>query len=99
MTAKRLEQDIRGFELFPVRIRHGRDGRDVRSDKAKFRGYSARWERIARNSHTVADWKRRRFAPYYSGFEVDALRLDGRVAHGGMSLEKLRAEHARKRRR
>lgn len=95
MTARQLERDIERFEGFPVRIRHGRDRRDVRSDKKNLPGYAARWERIARNAHTVADWRRLRFDPNFPGFEVDVLRADGRVAHGRMSLKNLRAEHAR----
>jgi hypothetical protein len=56
---------------------------------------AARWERVARNSHTVADWKRLRSDRLFAGFEVDALRVDRRVTHGKMSLERLRAEHVR----
>jgi len=95
MTTSQLERDIERFEGFPVRIRHGRDRRDVRSDKKNLPGYAARWERIARNAHTVADWKRLRFDRLFPGFEVDVLRADRRVAHGKTSLAKLRAEHAR----
>ena len=95
MTTRQLERDIERFERFSVRIRHGRDRRDVRSDKKNLPGYAARWERVARNAHTVADWKRLRFDPNFPGFEVDVLRADRRVAHGKTSLAKLRAEHAR----
>ena len=41
-TIRQVEQRIRDVEGFKVRIRYGRDSRDVRSDKGKVKQYTYR---------------------------------------------------------
>ncbi len=87
-TIKSVERRIAAIEGFGVTIRHGRDGRDVRSDKQGIPQYG--YERAAKGRMSVKDWRDGRFAQTYPGFEVDVLNSDGRVAHGGTLLVTVR---------
>lgn len=87
-TIRSVESQIQRLEGFAVRIRHGRDGRDVRSDKAKIPGYD--YQRQLDGAKTVRQWRDGRFRRRYPGFEVDVIRADGHVAHGGTLLATLR---------
>ena len=51
---KQVEKRIYEIEGFNVRILHGRDGRDVRSDKANVKQYS--FKRALKHSKSVAAW-------------------------------------------
>lgn len=87
-TIEQVEKRIFEVEGFTVRIRHTRDRRDVRSDKSNVKQYG--YKRALKHSKTVKDWREGRFARSYPGFEVDALRADRRVAHGGTLLGTVR---------
>lgn len=52
-TIKRMEKRVFEVEGFSVRIRHGRDSRDVRSDKAMVKQYGFR--RALKHSKRVKD--------------------------------------------
>ena len=69
----RVELRISQTEGFLVKIQH-LDGRDVRSDRAGMPGWP--YERAAKDSWSVADWKRERFNTVYPGFDVDVLDGD-----------------------
>jgi len=92
-TIKTVQREIAKFEGFAVVIKHGFNGRDVRDDKSCVPGYSGKYERIARNSFTVADWIRTRFESRYPGFKVTVLRANGKAADGRMKLESLRRQY------
>jgi membrane glycosyltransferase len=72
---------------------HGHGKRDVRSDKENVPRYRKRHQRVARNTHTIADWIRLRFTPYYPGFTVKVLKADGKEAGGKSLLWKLRLSY------
>lgn len=52
-TIKSVEKKIEAVEGFRVTIKHGRDGRDVRSDKQGIPQYS--YERAAKGRMSVKD--------------------------------------------
>lgn len=87
-TIKQVEKRVFDVEGFSVRIRHGRDSRDVRSDKAMVKQYGFR--RALKHSKSVKDWRDGRFARAYPGFVVDVLDSHGRIAHGRTLLSTVR---------
>lgn len=87
-TIKQVEKRIFDVEGFKVRIRHGRDSRDVRSDKGSVKQYGYR--RALKHSKRVTDWRDGRFARTYPGFGVDVLDAEGRAAHGRTLLGTVR---------
>lgn len=87
-TIEQLERRISEVEGFRLRIRHGRDRRDVRSDKGNVRQYG--YKRALKHSRNVKEWRNGRFARAYPGFVVDVLHADGRTAHGRTLLGKVR---------
>jgi hypothetical protein len=90
-TIKQVEQRIYDIEGFTVRIRHGRDGRDVRSDKARIKQY--RFKRALKRSKNVKEWRDERFGADYPGFVVDVLFAHGDVAHGRTLLATVREDY------
>jgi len=85
------ELRISQLEGFLVKIRH-LDGADVRSDRAGMPTWP--YERAARDSWSVADWKRERFLSIYPGFNVEVLDGDGNPVPGQTKLENLRDTYA-----
>lgn len=85
---KQVEKRIYEIEGFNVRILHGRDGRDVRSDKANVKQYS--FKRALKHSKSVAAWRDDRFAKLYPGYDVEVLNADGKKAHGRTKLANVR---------
>ena len=85
---KQVEKRIYEIEGFKVRILHGRDGRDVRSDKANVKQYS--FKRALKHSKNVAAWRDDRFAKLYPGYDVEVLNADGKKAHGRTKLANVR---------
>ena len=83
----RVELQISQVERFLVKI-HYLDGRDVRSDREGMPGWP--YERAAKDSWTVAEWKRERFNTVYPGFDVDVLDADCNPVPGQTRLESLR---------
>jgi hypothetical protein len=84
----KIEQEIRSLEGFDVSIRSDKSGLTARK---RIPSYLANHERKARQSHTVADWKRLRFEVDYPDLEVDVLDVSGKKVAGKMSLERLRS--------
>lgn len=87
---EKIRKEITRFEGFEVVIHAG----DARVP-ARLPSYAKRFERRARQSHTVGDWKRLRFSPNYPTLEIDVLLGDGRVATERMKLERVRDSHGR----
>lgn len=69
-TVRQVEARIEQVEGFRVRFLHP-DGRDVRGDHGNVPQYG--YKRAAVGSSTVREWKDVRFAPNYSGWEVEVL--------------------------
>jgi hypothetical protein len=86
---KRIENEIREFEGFAVAI-HSASRRAAANASAKAPSYKRRYQRRARENHTVTDWKRLRFETGYPDFVVDVLLADGRVATGKTRLARVR---------
>ena len=82
----KIEQEIRHLEGFDVSIR-AENG----LAQKRMPSYLAKHERKARQSHTVADWKRLRFEVDYPDLEVDVLDVSGKKVTGKMRLERLRS--------
>lgn len=89
-TIDKVAREIREFEGFDVRIRHVASKADPRSAKTNVPGYKRRYNRIAWNTFTVNDWRRRRFADDYPDYVVEVLKPDGTIATGKTGLAKLR---------
>ncbi len=87
-TIKQVERRIFQVEGFEVRILHGRDNRDVRSDKKDVKQYD--YTRALKNSKSVKDWRDGRFAQSYPGFEVEVLSAAGKGVHGRTKLATVR---------
>jgi hypothetical protein len=89
-SIERIAAEIEKFEGFAVRIRPASNGQ---ARKTNLRSYARSHERIARESFSVADWKRRRFDAVYPEYEVDVLFGDGRTAGPRTLLAKIRASY------
>jgi len=94
-TIDTIAREIRAFEGFDVRIRHAAAKGDLRSNKLNVPGYKRRYNRIAWNTFTVNDWRRRRFDGDYPDYVVEVLKPDGSIATGKTGLAKLRALYER----
>ena len=70
-----------------MRIRH-LHGANVRSDRTGMPTWP--YERAAKDSWTIADWKRERFTPTYPGFNVEVLDADETPLPGQTRLESVR---------
>lgn len=86
----RVELRISQIEGFLVKIHH-LDGRDVRSDRQGMPSWP--YERAAKDSWTVAQWRTERFNMVYPGFDVDVLDGDCTPVAGQMRLENLRESY------
>jgi hypothetical protein len=84
---KNVESKIFRVEGFSVTIRHS-DGRDMRGDRDSIPTYS--YDRMAKNTMSVAEWKSTRFQPAYPGFAVDVLSSSGRSVNGRTKLSTVR---------
>lgn len=89
-SIERIAAEIEKFEGFAVRIR---PVTKTQTSKTNLRSYARSHERIARESFSVADWKRRRFETFYPDYEVDVLFGDGRAASPRTLLSKIRASY------
>ena len=89
-SIERIAAEIEKFEGFAVRIR---PASKAKTPKTNLRSYARSHERIARESFSVADWKRRRFDAFYPEYEVDVLFGDGRTATPRTLLSKIRASY------
>jgi len=88
---RNVEKRIQETEGFAVRIRHA-DGRDMRSDYTGLPMYH--FERMARNSTTVAGWKKQRFFPKYPGLDVDVIDAFENVVAGNTLLSTVRDSYS-----
>jgi Uma2 family endonuclease len=93
-TIDKIAREIRDFEGFDVRIRPASHKTGGHSE-GKIPGYKRRYNRIAWNTFTVNDWRRRRFDNDYPEYVVEVLRPDGKIATGTTALAKLRALYDR----
>jgi hypothetical protein len=82
----KLQKEIRDLEGFDVSIRA-----DGPAEKKRMPSYSSKHERKARQSHTVADWKRLRFDVDYPELQVDVLDVSGKKVTNKMLLQRLRS--------
>jgi hypothetical protein len=91
MKVGTLEMKIGRVEGFQVRV-HYPDSRNVRSDREGMPSWP--YERAARDSLSVARWKRDRFISLYPGFDVEVLDGDGQIIeHGQTLLETVRESY------
>jgi hypothetical protein len=83
---KNVEKKIWDIEGFSVRFRQ--NGKDVHGAKEGIPQYS--YANAAKNDMTVNEWKQRRFAKCYSGYEVGILDGDGNEVPGQTKLGTVR---------
>jgi len=88
---KNVEKRIWDIEGFDVVVTHA-DGRDMRGDREGIPMYP--YERMAKNSQTVSDWKNSRFYPNYPGLDVDVRNGDDTSANGNTLLSNVRDSYA-----
>lgn len=67
------------------------NGNPVNVKSNGFARYS--FDRKAKGSMTVSDWRERRFQPSYPGYGCTVLNGDGSEAHGNTKLESVRASY------
>ncbi len=84
----KVQSEIQDLEGFAVDIRV-----DAAEPASKLPSYKRRYERRARERHTVADWKRLRFYDAYPEHDVRVLLSDGRVASDRMMLARVRQSY------
>jgi hypothetical protein len=89
-TFGRVESKIRRIEGFLVSIQDP-ERRDVRSDRQGLPSWP--YERAAKDSWTVARWKRERFKALYPGFEVDVLDVRHHPLRGQTRLGTVRGTY------
>lgn len=87
-TLDKVQNEIKEIEGFSVDIRV-----EAAEPESKLRSYKRRYERKARERHTVADWKRLRFNEAYPDHDVNVLLSDGRVASDRMMLARVRQSY------
>ena len=88
---KNVEKRIWDIEGFAVVIKHG-IGRDMRADRTGLPMYG--YDRMARNSMTVAAWKEQRFALSYPGLGIDILDGAGVIVAGNALLSTVRDSYS-----
>ena len=88
---KNVEKRIWDIEQFAVVIRHA-DGKDMRGDKTGIPMYA--FDRMAKNSITMAAWKEQRFKASYPGLDVDVLDGLNNVAPGNTLLSSVRDSYS-----
>jgi Uma2 family endonuclease len=94
-TIDKIAREIRDFEGFDVRIRHAASNGGTSTSKTNVPGYKRRYNRVAWNTFTVNDWRRRRFTDDYPDYVVEVLKPDGTIATGKTGLARLREMYER----
>ncbi len=84
---KTVQKRVFRIEGFEVAFRHP-DGRNMRGDRSGVPQYE--FERKAKQTLTVAAWKRKRFYPNYVGFEIEVLNGDKEPVSGKTLLSTVR---------
>jgi hypothetical protein len=88
-TTEKVTAEIQKFEGFAVRMRPAAGAPAAKT----LRSYARSHARIARESFSVADWKRRRFDALYPNYEVEVLLANGKPAPPKTTLSKIRATY------
>jgi hypothetical protein len=89
-TVKIFEAQVLHLEGFRIRIRHGRDNRDVRSDHRLPATY--RYQRRARSEWTVTEYIKKRLSPTLPGYQVEVVTPNGRRVNGKTHLSRVRQQ-------
>lgn len=86
-TRMRALADLEGFD---VQVTDA-NGKVVDPKTNGFPHYS--FDRKAKGTMTVNEWKDRRFKPIYPGYDCQVLRANGTLANGNTSLETVRKSY------
>lgn len=89
-TVKAFEAQVLHLEGFRIRIRHGRDNRDVRSDHRLPATY--RYQRRARSDWTVTEYIQKRLSRTLPGYRVEVVTPNGRRVNGRTHLSRVREQ-------
>ncbi len=90
-TVASFESAVFTLEGFRIRIRHGRDGRNVRSDRRLPSTY--RYKRRARSEWTITEYLNGRLSKLLSGYSVEVIDKRGLKVNGKMKLRSIRAAY------
>ena len=86
-TIREIERQIGNSEGLRVRIERASPGR-----RGAIPDYEGQYQRKARNSFSVTQWRDVRFAKLYPGLAVSVLDGNGKIVSGRTKLAKLRAD-------
>ncbi len=86
-TRIRALSDLEDFDIEVLDL----NGNSVDPKTNGFAKYD--FDRRARGSMTVSDWKNKRFINAYGGFTCRVLNADGTEAHGNAKLESVRSTY------
>lgn len=87
-TVSTFENAVFALEGFRIRIRHGRDGRNVRSDRRLPSTYH--YKRRARSDWTVADFLDGRLGKLLPGYRVEVIDPRSNKVNGKTKLRNIR---------
>ncbi|MBV5309256.1 hypothetical protein [Chromatium okenii] len=90
-TAATRIREIADLEGFEVEIIDGDSS--IEPTKQGLASYRSQFERRAKGTQTVSDWKENRFKRVYSAYNVEILKDDGTKAHGNMTLAVVRESY------
>ena len=90
-TVASFESAVLTLEGFRIRIRHGRDGRNVRSDRRLPSTY--RYKRQARSEWTITEYLNGRLSKLLPGYNVEVIDKRGLKVNGKTKLRSIRAAH------
>ena len=86
-TRMRALGDLEDFDVEVI----DKDGKVVDPKKNGFAKFD--FEKRAKGSTTVNDWKEKRFKKTYPGYDCRVLQADGTEAHGNTKLETVRGTY------
>lgn len=90
-TVATFEDAVFALEGFRIRNRHGRDGRNVRSDRRLPSTY--RFRRRARSDWTVTEYLDGRLARLLPGYRVEVINPQSRKVNGKTKLRSIRGAY------
>lgn len=90
-TVRSFERTVHRVEGFKIKIRHARDGRDVRGDFETTATYP--YQRRARSEWSVSEFLTKRLQKHLPGFTVEVIDPSGNHVNGRTRLRNLRAAY------
>ena len=83
-------REVADIEEFDIEVLD-KNGNIVDPKKNGFPKFN--YEKKAKGSMTVSEWKERRFQKTYKGYDVRVLKADGAVANGNLKISTVRKSY------